>query len=131
MSITIPAELNSLARFWDSSPTRQRGITWRNHKKSGPVPRWRVGLLSLRTPRITQSHLEQFVTRIVAGGRFHSEEDVVAEALRLLEVRERKLEALRKDIQVGIDQLDRGEGLPLDVDDIMKRGRERLTQRGE
>jgi len=67
----------------------------------------------------------------VAGGRFHSEEDVVAEALRLLEVRERKLEALRKDIQVGIDQLDRGEGLPLDVDDIMKRGRERLTQRGE
>gem|GEM_PF-4771479 len=49
--------LNSLARFWDSSPTRQRGSTWRNHKKSGPVPRWRVGLLSLRTPRITQSHL--------------------------------------------------------------------------
>gem|GEM_PF-6318636 len=49
--------LNSLARFWDSSPTRQRGSTWRNHKKSGPVPRWRVGL---RVPADSQNHAKPF-----------------------------------------------------------------------
>ena len=30
-------------------------------------------------------------------------------ALRLLDERDRKLEALRKDVQVGLDQLERGE----------------------
>jgi len=65
----LTSGLNSLARFWDSSPTRQRGSTWRNHKKSGPVPRWRVGLLSLRTPRITQSHLVAAGVRSLASGQ--------------------------------------------------------------
>lgn len=73
--------------------------------------------------------LAEFVSGIVASGRFQSEEDVVAEALRLLQDRERKLQALREDIRVGIEELNRGEGAPLDINDIMTRGRERLAQR--
>jgi len=55
--VSDPLNLNSLARFWDSSPTRQRGEHMAKSQEIRPVPRWRVGLLSLRTPRITQSHL--------------------------------------------------------------------------
>lgn len=55
--------------------------------------------------------LQQFVDREVACGKFRSQEEVVAEGLRLLRERERKLDLLRKDLEVAIDQLERGEGL--------------------
>ncbi len=50
-----------------------------------------------------------FVTRELASGKYRCEADVVSAALRLLEAREQKLDALRADLQVGIDQLERGE----------------------
>lgn len=34
-----------------------------------------------------------------------------------------KLEALRRDIQEGIDELDRGEGAPLNMEDIKAKAR--------
>ena len=46
-------------------------------------------------------------------------------------IKEMKLEELRKEIQKGIDSLDRGEGVPFDVEDVIKRGRERLAARQE
>ena len=39
-----------------------------------------------------------------------------------------KLEALKAAVQAGLDQLDRGEGRPLDVEALKKRVRERLDQ---
>jgi Arc/MetJ-type ribon-helix-helix transcriptional regulator len=39
-----------------------------------------------------------------------------------------KLEALRHEIQLGLDS---GEARPVDFEDIKKRGRERLKQAGE
>ena len=42
-----------------------------------------------------------------------------------------KLEDVRKEIQKGIDSLDRGKGTAFDADDVIKRGRERLTARQE
>jgi antitoxin ParD1/3/4 len=49
------------------------------------------------------------------------------EALRLLVERdaekEMKLVALRRDLQEGIDSLDRGEGKPLDTDEIKDKAR--------
>ena len=39
------------------------------------------------------------------------------------------LAALRADIQVGIDELDAGLGRPLDVEDIIRRGRKRLAEK--
>jgi antitoxin ParD1/3/4 len=57
--------------------------------------------------------LEQLIHKKVETGLYLSASEVVREALRLLEERDRvsavKLDALRKDIQIGIDQADRGE----------------------
>lgn len=57
----------------------------------------------------------------IASGRFRSEEEAVKEGLNLLQSREQKLDALRKDIQIGLDDLEAGRSSPLDVDDIIFR----------
>ena len=58
--------------------------------------------------------LEELVAQKVKSGLYNSASEVVREGLRLIveqdRLREIKLEELRKDIQVGLDQLDRGEG---------------------
>ncbi len=46
---------------------------------------------------------------------------------RLLEHLE-SLAELRAELQIGIDELDAGLGRPLDIDDIKRRGRERLAK---
>lgn len=79
-------------------------------------------------------HLEGIVKGKVESGLYTSVSEVMREALRLLEERDRlrelRLEELRREIQKGIDS---GEATPLDIEDIKARGRERLAaqQRGE
>ena len=50
------------------------------------------------------------------SGLYTSVSEVVRESLRLLfeteEVRERRLDRLRAEIRLGLDELDRGEGIP-------------------
>lgn len=74
------------------------------------------------TPR-----LERYVKQKVAAGMYNSVSEVMREALRLLEERdalkEMKLTALRRDIQDGIEELDRGEGMPLDMNAIKAKAR--------
>lgn len=57
--------------------------------------------------------LEQFVQEKVKSGRYLSASEVVREALRLLEDRDHiqqiKLETLRKEIRVGVEQIERGD----------------------
>lgn len=74
--------------------------------------------------------LAEFVDDEVASGKFRSQDEVVAEGLRLLQNRERRLDALRVDLQCGIDQLDAGQGIEVDGDaahqqlfDELRRGR--------
>jgi antitoxin ParD1/3/4 len=59
--------------------------------------------------------LERWVATKVEDGRYKSAIEVVREGLRLLQEREEeraaRLSALRRDIQIGVDQLDRGEGV--------------------
>lgn len=56
--------------------------------------------------------LETIVTKKVKSGLYNSASEVVREGLRLLqqrdEIRELKLEGLRKEIQKGIDDLEAG-----------------------
>jgi antitoxin ParD1/3/4 len=63
--------------------------------------------------------LEQLIHKKVETGLYLSASEVVREALRLLDERDRlqalKFEEIRKEIQIGIDQADRGEVAPLDV----------------
>jgi antitoxin ParD1/3/4 len=54
------------------------------------------------------SEFTPFVDAVIRSGHYHSEADVVADALRLLKRRE----ALAEEIRVGIEQLDRGESVP-------------------
>ncbi len=64
------------------------------------------------------SHLSDFVDAQISGGRYQNASEVIRDSLRLLEERERaaeaKLQAWRAAIQVGVDQLDRGEAIQVD-----------------
>lgn len=60
--------------------------------------------------------LEKLVANKVESGRYQSASEVIREGLRLLDdqdrLRELHLSDVRRKIQVGLDQLDRGEGIP-------------------
>lgn len=70
-------------------------------------------------------HLEEFVKQKVESGRYTSASEVVREALRLLEERDRQLDALRREIQKGLDS---GPAVPMDFDDIKAEGRRILAE---
>ena len=59
---------------------------------------------------------EEIVRSFIEDGRFTSEDEVIDEALRLLQERDEqaKLASLRSDIAIGIKQADRGELAPFD-----------------
>ena len=67
-------------------------------------------------------HFREFAQRKVREGRYASTSEVVRAGLRLLEVEEEKLEALRQAIQEGIDS---GPGEPFDFEEFIaeRRGR--------
>lgn len=72
--------------------------------------------------------LETIVTKKVKSGLYNSASEVVREGLRLLqqrdEIRELKLEGLRKEIQKGIDDLEAGRFS--DGDEVMSEFRRHL-----
>ena len=72
--------------------------------------------------------LEDLVKTKVASGLYGSASEVLREALRLLEERDRihaiRFEELRTAIKKGLDS---GEPTPLDVEAIKARGRKRLA----
>ncbi len=71
--------------------------------------------------------LERLVADKVASGLYRSASEVVRDALRLLEERDRlravRREELRREVRRGLDQLDRGESAPLDIEAIKARAR--------
>ena len=78
------------------------------------------------------AEFQQFVQSAVQSGSFHSEAEVVGEALRLLQQRQSRFEKLKSQIESAIGQLDRGEGIQLDdesldqfFDDVVLRGEQR------
>jgi antitoxin ParD1/3/4 len=60
--------------------------------------------------------LEKLVASKVESGRYQSASEVIREGLRLLDdqdrLRELHLSEVKKKIQTGLDQLNRGEGIP-------------------
>jgi len=65
------------------------------------------------------SHYERFIKRLVDSGRYASASEVMRDSLRILEEREKmreaKLEALRRDITIGLAS---GPAEPLDMESI-------------
>jgi len=79
--------------------------------------------------------LEQLIHKKVATGLYLSASEVVRDALRLLEERDKiqplRFEEVWREIQIGIDQADRGEVAPLDIQGTLAkvRGRDKTTTR--
>ncbi len=73
--------------------------------------------------------LEQLIRRKVESGLYNSASEVVRDALRLLDDRDRfremKIDELRKEIQKGLGS---GPSIPGDFEAIKARGRERLAR---
>lgn len=71
--------------------------------------------------------LSQFVTQSVQSGGFHNADEFFISVVSmykdqveegLSEADQTKLDSLRRDIQVGMDQLDRGEGSEMNWDEF-------------
>lgn len=76
------------------------------------------------------AELENYVKAKVATGMYNSVSEVMREALRLMEERDAmqavRLEALRQDINKGLDSLEREGSKPLDMAAIKAKGRAKL-----
>ncbi len=76
---------------------------------------------------------DKFVAQLVRSGEYQSQSEVIREGLRLLKEREElraiRVEELRRQIQIGLDQANRGEVAPLDIAMIKADGRKRLSAR--
>jgi antitoxin ParD1/3/4 len=61
-----------------------------------------------------EPELDKAIDELIAGGGYHSRQEVIREAIELLKSREparqEAMARLRRDIQAGLDQLRRGEG---------------------
>lgn len=64
--------------------------------------------------------LEQRIQEKVSSGAYRSADEVIQAGLSLLDEKERRLAALRADIQVGIDQAERGEVGSLDMEALIR-----------
>ncbi len=59
--------------------------------------------------------LHQFVQNEITSGRYGSEDDLLCDAVRLL--RSWKLHQLREKVQLGVDQISRGEETVIENDE--------------
>jgi antitoxin ParD1/3/4 len=79
--------------------------------------------------------LEKLVKEKVKSGRYLSSSEVVREGLRLLDERDRLAEEhfneLKREIALGIEQADRGEVDPWDLNEIKAEVSRRLREDGE
>lgn len=75
--------------------------------------------------------LEEYVAAKVKSGLYNSASEVVREGLRLVheqdQIREIRLENLRKEVRVGIEQADQGHVAPLDVEMLKAEARKRRS----
>ncbi len=78
--------------------------------------------------------LEALINEKVASGVYSSASEVLREALQLLDERDREqsaqLDALRKEVAIGIEQLERGEYTEY-TDETLPELREKITKRGQ
>jgi antitoxin ParD1/3/4 len=77
--------------------------------------------------------LERFVNQKVESGRYQTASEVVREGLRLLlereELHQKKLDELRRDIAIGMEQAEQGKVAPLDAKQTLARVRKERNSR--
>ncbi len=76
--------------------------------------------------------LEKLINDKVASGLYNSASEVVREALRLLKeqdaLKQFRLEELRRELQLGVEQAERGATRPFDAEDLKRRVRKALPE---
>lgn len=79
--------------------------------------------------------IQEMVRRQFETGHYSTTDDVLREALRLLRERDadsqRRLEALRADIAIGLADIERGDVAEWNVDEIKAEGRRRMAERAK
>ena len=65
-------------------------------------------------------HWEVFITNEIASGRYGSASEVVRDALRTLEEKKAKLQALRSHLNEGAAQAARGEFVDQSVEEMLE-----------
>ena len=77
--------------------------------------------------------LERLVTEKVKTSLSHWASKVMREGLRLLQeqdhLRQLRLEEVKKQVAIGVEQLDRGQRALLDIEQIKAKGRKQLAQK--
>jgi antitoxin ParD1/3/4 len=76
---------------------------------------------------LTPQH-QALVEQIIASGQYHDADQVIAEALRLLSERARRMQWLRAELQVAYEQEARGELIDY-TPDMMERLMEEADER--
>jgi putative addiction module CopG family antidote len=70
--------------------------------------------------------LDEFIKQQLQSGRYSSYEDMVKASLHLLQEREEEAGRIAGELRPAYERFKRGDpGLPLDADDVIRRGRER------
>ena len=77
--------------------------------------------------------LEALVKEKVKTGVYPTASEVIRDGLRLLKERDQlyqvRLEELRGEVKKGLDQLDRGEGVPFDPEALKRRLRQHVAKK--
>lgn len=77
--------------------------------------------------------LEEFVNQKVESGKYQTASEVIRDGLRLLlereELHQKKLNELRRDIAIGIEQADQGNVAPLSAKETLARVRKKRQSR--
>ena len=68
------------------------------------------------------AEFQQFIDQEIAAGKYPTADAVVLAGLRLLQRREEGFDELRRQIQLGLDELDRGEGVRFTEDGLKALG---------
>jgi putative addiction module CopG family antidote len=75
--------------------------------------------------------IESYVQQTVAKGTFRSRDEFAVEAARLYREIESRREQLKSDIQAAIEEANRGESAPLDIEAIKRELTEELNLNGQ
>ncbi len=84
-----------------------------------------------------ESEWKTYIEDHVRSGKYHTESEVIHDALRLLQQQEQSIAALQQDLTQGRNDLDNGLYRELDAadiadyfEDVDRRGLERLQKKG-
>ena len=76
-------------------------------------------------------HFEEFIASLIESGRYSTASEIIRDGLRLIEEREQsreaKLEWLRAAIQEGLDSPSEEVDIKEWIEDVKRRGRQRLA----